>query len=512
MKEAFINKNNIFSYLFVPYIFAIYPIVRIFSLNAKLIGFAPFLSAMTIIILFSCIVFYSFAFFYKDYKKGSIFTSCLIFLFYQYGWFEKFLSVYAFWGLVIALFLLMLKNFDTEKLFRIFIFISVILCMYNTFDILTVMIKSLRPDINKSSNIITPDLLTTKAKQKYDIYIILLDSYPANEVLKRDFNFDNKNFINYLKSKNFFVHESMYSNYTKTVASVPSFTNLDYIKNLNYYNTFSDAVENSLLFKTAKKNGYKTFYINTFSLFDFRNGYIDNFTDLTSYYSMFNMTKIFFFNTLFKHIFYIFDSGAQKDDVFWNILDTKIYEESPKLIFAHILAPHFPYLKDRNNNPIKKEDQNDYLVNAGGLEYKINKKSCLEYLIHVNSMTVKAVDNILKASEGNAYILILGDHGLRQHYFLYDEKKYFDILLKEKNTMNSFFNTFVAFYNPEKDYEQIKKQKSLINIFITFTNNLFGTRYQTKKDKFYYVYSSFNGQNINDILNNVKIMKSEEFK
>ncbi|MBS4759770.1 MAG: sulfatase-like hydrolase/transferase [Clostridium sp.] len=339
-----------------------------------------------------------------------------------------------------------------------------------------------------------------------DVYIIILDSYPNNEVLKRDFNYDNYEFINYLKNKGFFVYDKMLSNYTKTIGSLPSFTNFEYLENIKY-DTSSEALNKSELFYNAKKYGYKTIFINTYIEFSINdNAYIDKVLDFSNIYSSqeYILTSLFFYNTLYENLYRYFDKLFSIDDgEMWKKLPNPDsianQHNSPKFIFAHILSPHFPYMK---NDKGEKVHETDKLINPMDNEYKINKESCLKYILYTNKKTEQTIEEILKASKNKPYIIIMGDHGLRLHYFEHNDDKKTNIIFNEKNTINSYFNTFAAIYTPEKDYTLYKKANSLINFLIIFSNELFKTNYKLKQDKFYYIYFHHNDAKLENIQKN----------
>lgn len=324
-------------------------------------------------------------------------------------------------------------------------------------------------------------------------------------------NYDNYEFINYLKNKGFFVYDKMLSNYTKTIGSIPSFTNFEYLKNINY-ETSSEAINKSALFYNAKKHGYKTIFINTYIEFSINNNaYIDKVLDFSHVYSSqeYVLTSFFFYNTLYENLYRYFDQLFSIDDSeMWKKLPNPdlvtSQKNSPKFIFAHILSPHFPYMK---NDKGEKVHERDRLINPVDNEYKINKESCLKYILYTNKKTEQTIDEILKTSAHKPYIIIMGDHGLRLHYFENNDDKKTNIIFNEKNTINSYFNTFAAIYTPEQDYKQYKKANSLINFLIIFSNELFKTNYKLKQDKFYYIYFHHNDAVLKNIQKNYVELK-----
>ena len=500
-------------YLFVPYVFSVYSIILVYSLNFNITSGWLFLFAILLMLLFSTIVFFLFKFICKDNEKSSILTSLVVILLYQRGWFVFFYKEWLFGLFIILILFSLLIKFDCKKLFKIALVIALILTLMSFFNIFKALFKTVyKKHLSPQKQELKRDSRTTPDK---DIYIILLDSYPSNEVLKRDLNFDNYKFIYNLKNRGFYVDESIYSNYTKTIASIPSFMNLSYIEDLDFENS-SQAISNSVIIKNAYKQGYKTYYINPFSSFCIKSDYIDKVIDISGHMfsSLHAMLLLFFRNTLYEDIYNfpvtMNDNYNNKD--FWQVLESIDTDISPKFVFAHTLAPHFPYLKNKyGENLYDSKDTDDLIIDSQDMEYKINKKSCVQYIQYINNQTVYVVDKIIKESKGNAYIVILGDHGLRLHYFLWNEDKHFATLRKEKNSINSTFNTFLAFYNPDKNYQNYKDKECLINFFRQFSNDVFKTKYPLLKCEYHYLYQSTHEEDFSVIYKNIVNMKKSDF-
>ena len=65
-----------------------------------------------------------------------------------------------------------------------------------------------------------------------DIYLLVLDKYTGNEVLKEHFGFDNASFEEFLRSRGFVVPRSSQANYPQTPLALASMLNLDYLQDL----------------------------------------------------------------------------------------------------------------------------------------------------------------------------------------------------------------------------------------------------------------------------------------
>ena len=63
-----------------------------------------------------------------------------------------------------------------------------------------------------------------------DIYYIILDGYPSNQFLMRNWDYDNSDFTEALEERGFFVAEDSTANYAATLASLPSALNMRYME------------------------------------------------------------------------------------------------------------------------------------------------------------------------------------------------------------------------------------------------------------------------------------------
>ena len=368
------SKQNIFIYFVPPVVFSIYPLIHIYLLNTGEVTFWMFAQAgLSVLVLCTalCGLFYIV---YKDIARCCIMAAVTVFALYQYLIFKTYLDSAVFWCFLLFAGVVISK-IRIKNLFKIFVFISMVLFLFNAFEI-TVFVKDSLQNIFyvKTKEAKPLPLKTAKSEKQPDVYIILLDAYPSNDVLKRDFNFDNSAFINTLEKKGFFVFDSIYSNYTKTICSLPSFLNHKYTENFEY--TPSLALSNAALFKTAYDNGYKVDFINSFSGFKLEKGYVSSVTDVSKHYAgtATTINQAFFYCTNKKKMFPFFNKRNNVKDIFWTKLSKEINVSSPKFIFAHIMAPHLPYLKDRNGKKLNAFKRDDILVNEITKEYKINKK------------------------------------------------------------------------------------------------------------------------------------------
>jgi len=319
-----------------------------------------------------------------------------------------------------------------------------------------------------------------------DIYIILLDAYAGKRSLQ-SIGFDNSKFYEALRQRGFFVYENMESNYLITHLSLPSFLNASYLDDVPYKDC-KKAIANAKMFKIAKKAGFKTVYLNSYPL-DLevkKSNYIDNL-----YSSRFSLVAsifdIFIGNTIFSPLVGLYDL-KNDNDKFLSALETadKIIEGSAKdkenyFAFLHFLMPHAPYMYNEKGELYEGFDRWDITT---GDYYVLNKEAYTGFLQYANKKTLAMVDKMFELSEKNSsnkpIIIILGDHGMRPVGVFQNTHKYEDLINKN---LKYYYNTSVAYYNPDLDPESHKDVKSHVNFAINFLNDNFGTSIKNLEDK-----------------------------
>lgn len=344
--------------------------------------------------------------------------------------------------------------------------------------------------IKDNFNIITPTLKVEKFKDikipNRNIYIILLDAHAGKRTIKH-FGGDNSDFINKLKQRGFTVFEDMESNYNKTIISIPSFLNAAYIDELSY-TTPSDAINNAVLFRLAKNAGYNIHYLNSWPLDVHIQGKIIDDTYSIQDDAFQTVTELFIGRTAWFELFNFNTTNEAK-----NIQKTFEYANGvfkknigKHLFFAHFLMPHMPYVYDKNGNVNPYSKTHDFTVNDFTV---IDKNTYLEYLKFADDKTLEFVDEIFAKKGKKPIIVILGDHGARPVDYYQVERKY---TKEAKENYKYYFNTFLAYYNPDMNPENYSNVKSLINFSINFQNEVFGTKLNNVEDKHYYLLEPVN--------------------
>jgi hypothetical protein len=288
---------------------------------------------------------------------------------------------------------------------------------------------------------------------KPDIYYIVLDGYASSRVLSDYFNFDNTAFTESLRQKGFRICDSAFANDYYTSASLATTLNFEYNNG-----TADDVlrIRNNRLFRILKQNGYNIWHM--------KSGYA-----ITSFFSLADKTIWIggpneFEKNLFKYTVLRLDDllglfAYQRLQSQFDLMgEMAVQEGSPKFCFMHFVAPHPPYIFDRNG---QRQSKQKFAENWEPKELYIDQ------LIYVNKQMQKFLDRLTAVNPG-AVVILQSDHGP---------------WIKAKNREDVFearSQVFYAFYAPRQ--VKIPSRTSLVNTFPYLLNGLFNCGLDTLPD------------------------------
>jgi hypothetical protein len=149
-----------------------------------------------------------------------------------------------------------------------------------------------------------------------------------------------------------------------------------------------------------------------------------------------------------------------------------------KFVFAHISAPHPPFVFDKDGkalNPPGVFNLNDADDFAGSSsDYQKGYRGQVEY---VNTQMEIVIDAILKRSKTPPIIILQADHGSG---LLTDFSSAENTCIKER------FSPFAAYYLPGIEQAAIPSDLSAVNIFRVLFNQYFQADLPLLKNEHYY--------------------------
>ena len=473
-------------------LFAIYPILFYFNINKNEIFLSNIFTPLLYCLVFAGFIFSIFYFIIKRKENVGVLTSTFIFLFFSYGHviieFGKSYKnlIIGIWLLIfISIVILSIKK-SFKKINPALNFISVFLLIFLLFDILKnpKLIKLVDTPIKISEKTTN----TALNKNLRDIYFIVPDRYPAQEVLSKYYGFDNSQFISYLKEKGFVIADKSHSVYPTTTMSLGSELNMKFLNDFTaqYGTETSDfkpvvsLLRNNRVGQILKEKGYTYLNLGSWWHVTQRIDVADvNFNSKglvnDEFIVRFLETTMFseFSDVLLPENLRLNHRNEQRKTA--DFQSEKIKEivemKSPKFVFIHMILPHPPYVFDKNCKFLKEKftDSRTEIENYKDQIQCANKK-------------LKAMIDLIFEKSKRPPIFILqadeGPHPIKSPLPKDNDWKNADnIALEEK------FKIFTALYFPDIDQTIIPNNISPVNTFRFIFNNYFGENFEYLPNK-----------------------------
>ncbi len=446
-------KNPRFSTIvnkaFYPLLLCIYPILLIYSGNMDSVEFSnavvPFILSLSGTILLMGL----FYFISRDTNKAALIASLFLIMLFSYGHTHSaiykhlviadikagkdsdFYKQLVYWSLIGSWILVLLfssikiiRSKNLELMAKTAFPINFMAAILVTMPIATIVINVVTADDARASEIknsAANDNLGANTNVGYlpDIYYIILDGYARNDFLKRYYSFDNKKFIDDLKSKGFFVAEKSRSNYFWTQLSLTSSLNMEHIQ---YFSRDRSKIRknNKLLNKRIRENevkkylkklGYK--YIHLTSTYEVTrdNSQADMQIDCSKGTFQNEFYRTLAESTLLKSN----EQSISKDLSDCHLENMKTLAnisgtiKGPKFVFSHFVPPHHPYLFDRDGKVLRHATVSNQFEFQKYLWF--DRKKYVDQIVYLNKRFTEIVSAIQNNSKNPPVIIIQSDHG-----------------------------------------------------------------------------------------------------
>lgn len=349
--------------------------------------------------------------------------------------------------------------------------------------------------ISKSNDNLAIKTVFRDIKQSNDqpnVYYIILDGYTSDKNLDAFCKFDNKAFSDTLKKMGFYIQDNACSNYDKTLFSLASTLNLDYINQIEKGKLQEENTElylaNNKVSEILKANGYNYYLFDLGYALKIKYSAKDILIKTLSNSIQDDMISSpdndFFIHFLDNSIFALLPNNysdftnkgfANKIRNVFKSLPSVASLSGKKFVFAHIISPHPPFLFDLNGN---------YNYKTSSKANLWNKNDYIEQLRYINKEALKAIGGIIKNdTSSNKIIIIQGDHGTRT---IETNNNYHN----KETWVKERYGIFNAIYINKND--SIKKRTldtwrySSVNTFRIILNNYFQMKLPIIADNKYY--------------------------
>ncbi|MEO6454288.1 MAG: sulfatase-like hydrolase/transferase [Ginsengibacter sp.] len=326
-----------------------------------------------------------------------------------------------------------------------------------------------------------------------DIFYIILDMYPSEKVFAEILRYNNKPFIDSLIKLGFFVQPDAKSNYPRTLLSLASSLNMEYIhdeKNLINREITMEGInsklQNNKVSQFLKNRGY------TYYLFD--GGYglkfqYDKNEKLISLKKSFlrrlNLNTAdndflgLFVNTSilqiveYKLTFASAKTHRQQIKNVINILPKLANQPDKKFVFAHIMSPHPPFVFGKDG-----EDVN--IISHATINRKI---PFLNQVTYINREIISLLKKMIAIKNEREKVIILqGDHGSRVLPTINKYDKNQKWIMEQFGILNAVYRTDSNYFTLAKEFSK----NTPVNTFRKIFNSYFSSNIPVLPDRQYY--------------------------
>jgi hypothetical protein len=334
------------------------------------------------------------------------------------------------------------------------------------------------------------ELAFSEEDQPPDIYYIITDAYSRDDYLLSNYGHDNSQFLDALEEMGFYVARCSQSNYAQSDLSLASSLNMSYLEDLGDdfqvgnrdKRGLDRLIREGLVLRELKALGYSVVAFETGFFFT-------QLEDADHYYelpkegtlpSFFNFKGINGFealliqNTGFR---LLTDAANATGALAWALPDfdrpRSIYRDrtlyvlgqleadhvpalrGPKFVFVHLIAPHFPYIFERDGDFYNVETEPS------------DKEPYINQLIYLNGRLEQILRDIIVTSATPPIIVLQADHGN------------LDVDGERTAILNAYFL-------PEAEGHKPYPQISPVNTFRLILDNYFGGDYGLLTDQSFY--------------------------
>jgi len=506
-----------------PFLFALYPIVGLYSRNLTEIPPSEVIRPVLIALITTSIFFFLLEKFLKDHERAAFITGFSVFIFSasEIGYrviegtlfkgldesYHRVLLLFAVISIAIlgnrAVWEKYLNPTRKKYIVEYLNYVSIAMVLLPLITIgrfwYTAIDDASQPWSSYIAKNEPPQSLSSANPP--DIYYIILDGYGREDILQEIYTHDNLAFTSALTERGFFIGGESQSNYLRTSLSITSALNMQYI-NFTADLVGPTSVNRIPLFELASNNrarrlleeaGYKFILIDSGSAFT-------RFYDAEYFLSPFkirpNLFEMWFYSTTALNVLYEPELPITKSlQEFFPVAGYSVHRRfitaalenltyaaeirGPKFVFAHLIVPHPPFVLGRNGEPIRP---NYPYVTGDGASFASNSDIYIEgytaQIDYINKQILDVIDDIMKNSDKPPVIVIQGDHGPGY------------LLLQQGDTPSSCLweraSILNAYYFPEGRTDLLYKSISPINTFRAIFNTYLNGNFDLLDDKTYF--------------------------
>ncbi len=486
---------------------ALYSVFFLFAENIKYVKTSDLWSPLIIVVSGSLVLLLLNRLILKNTIAAGIITTVMVLIFFSYGHYHELLypkkipiigvrldhNFYK-WssGILIALLYWRLIKAKQAwyKLNGLLNFVAILLLAMPLYKIFQDKAMPNMADSKQEK----PILQQEKLSNTPSIYYLVMDAYGRNDVLRDMYGFDNSEFTDWLKEKGFYIAEKSFANYNKTVLSIPSAMSMNYLDSLaevlgkksENQTPLLELIDKNPTVDQLKAFGYTSFAFDA-PILDYL--FMDSadlfYTTPGAYVNLFENELL---NTTIIRAFKRKEAVSSPDQ--WEHHRKKILKgfekvvavskrDEPYYVHGHILAPHQPFVFDREGNAQDpKHHYTCWYPVEEGRDPEEYRTEYIEQLEYVNEKLKQTVEAVLENSKQAPIIIIQGDHGPCAE--LTNTKTI------EGNNFRERMPILNAYFFPDQNYDALYPSISPVNSFRLVLSQYFGRDLPLLQDSAFY--------------------------
>lgn len=489
---------------FHPFLLGAFPVLSLFSTNIAQFSLGTTAKPLGVTLLGVAVLWLLLSALFRDIRKAALLTSLVVLPFFTVGHVENafgagpaMIVTYIIWGAILlgAAFWLFRTRAPLRQLTVILNATAVVLVLLPATRIAVYEIRN-RGGRTMGAGQATRKLPDNGVAPEHlpDIYYIMLDGYTRADVLEYMYGYDNSPFLDSLRNMGFYVADRSCSNYMQTLLCIASTLNFEYLQPLlqdrPVDRTTDNKLELSRLFRRnrvvafLRKFGYRYVAFET-GVWSLKNQDVDVPLRVGATFNMFqneliNLTPL---APAMTHLPVEDQYARHREQVLYTLdhLTDAASLRGPSFVFAHIMAPHPPFVLDASGRALEPARRFSYADGSvfrgkGGKreEYIAGYRGQVEY---VNRRLTDIVRELIERSETPPIIIIQGDHGSRLGV---------DFGSAGKTNFNECFPILNVYFLPGGGESLLYEGISPVNSFRTVFNYYFHTRHDLIDDRSYY--------------------------
>ena len=490
---------------FHPLLFAVYPILQLYSYNVWEVRFADTLSALACALALACAAVAAAWALLRNLPKAAALASLFLWLFFSWGNIHLGLGIARivhfhtaqFWAtgaffLAPLFFAGLALRRARGELFNL----TRILNAAGVFLVLSCLVL-LSVQLSKRASL-PPAARTTAAAARArppagpgyhpDIYFILLDQYPRSDSLQLICGGDNRPFLDGLRKLGFFVADRSASNYPRTAMTIASMLNLAYLdevlgpvkEDCPDLGLPARAIAHNAVFDFMHEHGYRTVYLppeygaGRPEDVDLR---LESGASLSDFdRNVLNMTPI---EPLLRRIELRYSAAdLHRKHLRFTLESLRKLPRmglSPFFVYAHLLCPHTPIVwgehgEEIYSDPLPSERQ-------AWTRSPESKRLYAGQVTYFSKLIEETVAAIIAESREPPVIVVCSDHGTEFEL---------DWSSAENSNLQERMADFAAFYFPRGGDRLLYPTITNVNFFRVVLDGYFGTKLGLLPDKSYF--------------------------